>query len=74
MPFNEPKRCTCSDKAVKHAVPNSGQNSNPPPPAPYTAKEAAEFVRQGACMVAWPPDELWVDPFKEGEGKGRREK
>jgi len=31
--------------------------------AAYTAKEAAEFVRLGACLVAWPPDEVWVDPL-----------
>jgi hypothetical protein len=34
--------------------------------APYTAKEAAEWVRRGACLVAWPPGEVWVDPFRRG--------
>ncbi|KAK4038109.1 hypothetical protein C8A01DRAFT_37947 [Parachaetomium inaequale] len=38
-----------------------------PAAPPYTAKEAAGFVRLGACMVAWPPEEVWVDPFR-GEG------
>jgi hypothetical protein len=32
--------------------------------APYTAKEAAEWARRGACLVAWPPGEVWVDPFE----------
>lgn len=41
--------------------------------APYTAKEAAEFVRLGACLVAWPPGEVWVDPLSlGGEGLGGR--
>jgi hypothetical protein len=39
-------------------------------PVPYTAKEAAAFVRMGACMVAWPPGEVWVDPFREEGEKG----
>jgi hypothetical protein len=45
--------------------PSPGQQQQNPEgtPAPYTAKEAAEYVRLGACMVAWPPEEAWVDPL-----------
>lgn len=39
-------------------------------PAPYTAKEAADFARQGACMIALAPDEIWRDPFLGEKGNG----
>ncbi|KAK4247118.1 hypothetical protein C7999DRAFT_32489 [Corynascus novoguineensis] len=49
----------------------------PSSPFPYTAREAAEFARLGACMVAWPPDEVWTDPLfsvsvgqRPGMGRG----
>ncbi|KAL2180122.1 uncharacterized protein P884DRAFT_256514 [Thermothelomyces heterothallicus CBS 202.75] len=55
-----------------HSGDDAGSGADGEPARPYTAREAAEFVLQGACMVAWPPDEIRVDPLsREGNGKGR---
>ncbi|KAL2195796.1 hypothetical protein P885DRAFT_78723 [Corynascus similis CBS 632.67] len=45
----------------------------PSSPFPYTAREAAEFARLGACMVAWPPDEVWRDPLSSKEEEEKEE-
>lgn len=37
---------------------------------PYRAKEAAFFCQQGACLVAMPPDEAWVDPLGTVKERG----
>ena len=74
MSSDEPKECTASNTAaVKHTVPQPGRASKTPP-APYTAEEAAGFARQGASMVAWSHDEVWVDPFKNDKVKEGKEK
>jgi hypothetical protein len=56
------------------SIPAQHANAIPAPaPAPYTAKEAADFARQGACMVAMPPDEVWRDISLEGSGHGKED-
>lgn len=45
-----------------------------PAPAPYTAEEAAAFVRLGACFVALPPgEEAWRDPLACAYGEGGKD-
>ena len=58
----------------KPTIPAQHANAIPvPAPAPYTAKDAADFARQGACMIAMPPDEVWRDIFLEGSGHGKED-
>lgn len=58
----------CLGTANRPATPPAPDQHPDAGPAPYTATEAAAFARQGASIIALPPDELWRDPFGEEEG------
>lgn len=81
MPESQPRlfeengtasRSTCVGHKPGMVNPLFGQRADAKLAPPYTAEEAAGFVRQGACMVAWPPEEVWRDPVL-GEGVGEVE-
>ena len=73
MPSSEPPKDAGGQSGVgdkpNTLTPSLSRHADAASPT-YTAKEAAKFVRQGASMVALPPDEVWRDSFVGPEGDG----